>query len=194
MNIVTEDENKAQKTNTQPRVSKPESAPASGLKRIARRTTKNLNTPSIKDALQGRQNEQSDISAKEQHQLFSANDEAEEFTKEQLEVQWKQFVSRLEDRPNLQSTLSTIPEIKDDFQLYLPIENTIQENLINGIKPELVSFLRKELKNSKIHLITEITEKTTGRIIYTDEERYKELLKKNPSLALLKQKFNLDFN
>lgn len=83
--------------------------------------------------------------------------------------------------------------MKENFQLYLAIENTIQENLINSIKPELVSFLRKELKNAKIQLITEITEKTTGRIIYTDEERYEELLKKNPSLALLKQKFNLDF-
>jgi len=66
--------------------------------------------------------------------------------------------------------------------------------LINTIKPELVSFLRKELKNSKIQLNTIITEKVKGVVIYTDEEKYEELLKKNPSLALLKQKFNLDFS
>jgi len=126
--------------------------------------------------------------------MYSLNEEAEEFTGEQLEKQWKLFTSRLDDRPNLQSTLSVVPKMLENFQLYLPIENTIQENLINGIKPELVSFLRRELKNSKIQLVTEITEKTSGRIIYTDEERYNELLKKNPSLAILKQKFNLDFN
>ncbi len=61
------------------------------------------------------------------------------------------------------------------------------------IKPELVSWLRKELHNSKISLVTKIAQKKRGRIIYTDEEKYAEMLKKNPNLALLKQKFNLDF-
>lgn len=194
MNIVTEEQRNSQKPQKPISESKPEPPPANEYKRIAKRTAKNLNTPSIKNALLGNQQETQEISAKEQHELYNANDEAEEFTEEQLEKEWKLFISRLDDRPNLQSTLSTVPNLKENFQLYLPIENTIQENLINGIKPELVSFLRKELKNSKIQLITEITEKTTGRIIYTDEERYEELLKKNSSLALLKQKFNLDFN
>lgn len=115
------------------------------------------------------------------------------FSEEELKQKWDVFVAKLEDRPNLQSTLSNVPESRKDFQLYLAIENTIQENLINRIKPELVSFLRKELRNSKIQLITEITEKSKGKIIYTDEEKYGELVKKNPNLALLKQKFNLDF-
>ena len=102
-------------------------------------------------------------------------------------------MKRLKGRPNLQSTLSRVPEIKDDYQLYLEIENTVQENLINSIKPELVSWLRRELKNSKINLALKITETVKGKIIYTDSEKYEELLKKNPNLALLKQKFKLDF-
>jgi hypothetical protein len=75
----------------------------------------------------------------------------------------------------------------------MEIENTVQEDSINLIKPELVSYLRRELRNSKISLITKITEKTHGRVIYTDEEKYSEMLKKNPNLAVLKKKFNLDF-
>ena len=143
--------------------------------------------------MQGKFNEKQEISAKEQLQLYSVNDEAENFSEESLKQKWDIFISRLDDRPNLQSTLSNVPELQEDFQLYLPIENTIQENLINSIKPELVSFLRKELKNSKIQLITIITEKAKGRIVYTDEEKYEELVKKNPNLALLRKKFNLDF-
>ncbi len=69
----------------------------------------------------------------------------------------------------------------------------MQENLINSIKPELVSWLRKELKNSSIQLVLQITEKIQSKIIYTDAEKYDELLKKNPKLALLKQKLKLDF-
>lgn len=125
--------------------------------------------------------------------MYANNDEAEVFTLTDLELKWRSFLSKLDDRPSLQTTLSYIPEIKENFQLYLDIENSVQEDAINLIKPELVSWLRKELHNSKISLVTKITEKTRGRIIYTDEEKYAEMLKKNPNLAILKQKFNLDF-
>ncbi len=162
-------------------------------KRIVKRTAKNIQTPSIKEALAGRYNANQEISAKEQHQLYSASDETYEFSTEDLKEKWESFLTRLDDRPNLQSTLSRIPEIKDDFKLSLEIENTVQDDLINIIKPELVSYLRKELRNSKIQLVTEITEKAKGIIIYTDEEKYEELVKKNPSLALLRKKLNLDF-
>ncbi len=125
--------------------------------------------------------------------MYANNDEAEKFSSSDLEQKWKSFLSKLEDRPSLQTTLSYVPEIKEDFQLYLEIENSVQEDNINQIKPELVSWLRKELHNSKISLVTKITEKSRGRVIYTDEEKYNEMLKKNPSLSVLKQKFNLDF-
>jgi hypothetical protein len=133
------------------------------------------------------------LSAKEQHQVYSKEDENEEFSIEQLKVKWEAFRSRLDDRPNLQSTLSNLPELKENYQLVLEIENTVQEDLINQIKPELVSWLRVELKNSFIQLITLITEKVKSRIIYTDAEKYDELVKENPSLVLLRKKFNLDF-
>jgi replication initiation and membrane attachment protein DnaB len=162
------------------------------IKRIARRTMSNLSTPSIKDALEGKF-EEKQLSAKEQHQIYSKEDDKEEFTVEELKEKWNTFLQRLDDRPNLQSTLSNPPELKEDFQMVLEIENTVQEDLIGTIKPELVSWLRKELKNSKIQLTTQITEKVKGRLIYSDAEKYDELLKKNPSLALLRKKFNLDF-
>ena len=151
-----------------------------------------MGVPSIKDALQGKL-EDKQISAKEQHQIYTLADETEDFTAEDLKIKWDQFVSRLEERPSLKSSLITLPEITDDYQLILEIDNRIQEDLIGSIKPELVSWLRKELKNSKIQLITKITEKVKGKIIYTDSEKFQEMAKKNPKLDLLKQKFKLDF-
>jgi hypothetical protein len=162
------------------------------VKKIARRTLENISTPSIKSALEGKSPD-NQLSAKEQHQVYSKEDENEEFSIEQLKVKWEAFRSRLDDRPNLQSTLSNLPELKENYQLVLEIENTVQEDLINQIKPELVSWLRVELKNSFIQLITLITEKVKSRIIYTDAEKYDELVKENPSLVLLRKKFNLDF-
>ncbi len=100
---------------------------------------------------------------------------------------------RLEDRPNLQSTLSNVPELKENAQLYLELDNSIQNDLVNSIKPQLVSFLRRELKNSKIELVTKVTEKVKNKIIYTDTDKFEAMAKKNPNLIKLKQKFNLDF-
>jgi hypothetical protein len=162
------------------------------VRKIARRSLSNMSSPSIKDALEGKL-EDKQLTAKEQHQMYSKDDEKEDFTIEELQLKWEVFLTRLNDRPNLQSTLSNLPELKEDYQLILEIENTVQEDLISTIKPELVSWLRKELKNSKIQLTTLITEKVKGRIIYSDAEKYDELLKENPSLAILRQKLHLDF-
>ena len=175
-----------------PSVKQPVPADSSEIKKIARRTINNISTPSIKNALEGKF-EENQLTAKEQHQIYSKEDEKEEFTLDELKVKWDAFLARLDDRPNLQSTLSNLPKLQENFELVLEIENTVQEDLISNIKPELVSWLRVELKNSKIQLTTVITQKVKSRIIYTDAEKYDELVKKNPSLALLRQKFNLDF-
>jgi hypothetical protein len=148
--------------------------------------------PSIKDALAGKLGEEK-LTAKEQHEIYTREGETKDFTAEALKLKWEEFVNRLDDRPNLQSTLSRVPALKQGFQLVLEIDNSVQDDLINTIKPELVSWLRKELKNSKIQLTTSITETEKEKIIYSDSEKYLEMLKKNPQLELLKQKFNLDF-
>ena len=166
----------------------PEAAPRKKLRRMSRENQ----GPSIKDALSGKMKDEK-ISAKEQHQIFSRTGELEEFSQEQLKMKWESFLERLVDRPNLQSTLSKVPHLDNDFQLRLEIDNSVQEDLINTIRPELVSWLRKELKNSKIQLITKINQSEKESIIYTDSEKYSEMLKKNPKLEMLKKRFNLDF-
>lgn len=161
---------------------------------MVKRSINEFRTPSIRDALNGKFNDDEvQISAKEQFDMHTKADEFEPFTKEELTVKWKLFLERLDDRPNLQSTLANVPELKEDYKLLLEIDNTIQEELIDNMKPELVSFLRKELKNSKIELTTKISDKIKNRIIYTDMDKYEEMVNKNPHLKTLKQKFNLDF-
>lgn len=133
------------------------------------------------------------LSAKEQHEIYSKADEEEDFTQEQLVAKWNDFLARLEDRPSIKSTLSIVPELQQDYTLLLEIDNRIQDDLLMDVRPELVSFLRKELRNSKINLKTVVTEIIREKVIYSDVERYQTMASKNPTLALLKQKLNLDF-
>lgn len=125
--------------------------------------------------------------------MYTRTGEVKDFTAEELKQKWEEFVQRLYDRPNLQSTLSRVPSIEEDYRLVLLIDNSVQDDLINNIKPELVSWLRKELRNSKILLTTQIDETEKEKIIYSDAEKYVEMVKKNPRLELLKKKFKLDF-
>jgi hypothetical protein len=157
-----------------------------------RRLSRQTKGPSIKDALAGNFGEEK-LSAKEQHQIYTRAGETNDFKADALKIKWEEFVNRLNDRPNLQSTLSRVPVLEQDFQLVLEIDNSVQNDLINSIKPELISWLRKELKNSKIQLTTRISETEREKVIYSDSEKYMEMLKKNPKLELLKQKFKLDF-
>ncbi len=154
--------------------------------------SKQVQGPSIRDALSGKMPED-EMSLKEQHEIYTSFTETTDFSAEELKIKWEEFRQRLDDSPNLQSTLSRLPHIEDNYRLVLDIENSVQEDLVNNIKPELVSWLRKELKNSEIQLNTRITEIEKQRVIYSPSEKYMELLKKNPNLELLKQKFRLDF-
>ena len=97
------------------------------------------------------------------------------------------------ERPTLKDILSKVPEIGDNFNLILDVDNSVQEDLIESIKPELIAWLRKELKNSKIELGIKIIDIEQKNIIYSDSDKYIEMAKKNPMLDILKQKFRLDF-
>ncbi len=168
------------------------STPKQEVRKPIKRTSEQMKSPSIKDALAGKFEEEK-LSAKEQHEAYTRVQEVNDFSTESLGLKWNEFLKRIEDRPNLRSTLSKIPRLEEEYQLVLEIDNSVQDDLINTIKPELIAWLRKELRNSKVQLITRITETEKEKLIYTDSEKYLEMLKKNPHIELLKHKFKLDF-
>jgi DNA polymerase-3 subunit gamma/tau len=152
-------------------------------------------TPSIKDALSGNPPE-SKVQEDAQKTIFSQYQENdfEPFTQEQLAARWNEFLEKIVDRPSLRSALSEVPELTDNNKLFLKIGNSVQEEDVRLIKPELVSWLRKELRNSGIELTTKIEKIESERMIFSDSEKLQMMLQKNPDLYELKQKFNLDFN
>ncbi|WP_299580226.1 hypothetical protein [uncultured Sunxiuqinia sp.] len=150
-------------------------------------------TPSIKDALSGKMTEEGEEDATEKLKYYTGEQLEEHFTEEQFKVKWQEYLLKLEDRPNLKATLSRPIKINKDYKLNLPIDNSVQLEEINKIKPDLVSWLRRELRNTRIELITDIVVQETEYKPYSETEKLAEMVKKNPTLALLKQRFNLDF-
>jgi hypothetical protein len=151
-------------------------------------------TPSIRDALSGKTNEDK-VQEGEQNSTFSQYDKdlLEPFTQEQLAERWNEFVNRMADRPSLCSALSNVPDLVEGNKLLLTIGNSVQEEDIRLVKPELISWLRKVLRNSGIELTTTIGKVESERMIFSDTEKLQMMIQKNPNLNELKQKFNLDF-
>ncbi|PTN09164.1 hypothetical protein [Mangrovibacterium marinum] len=153
-------------------------------------------TPSIKDALAGKfQEENQEENAIDKMKYYSGEQLSEPFTAEVFAQKWEEYLQRLSDRPVLKASLSRTPQIFDSCKLKLQIDSDIVDTEISKIKPDLVSWLRKELRNTGIELITEISELDDTRARpYSETEKFAEMLRKNPQISLLKQTFNLDFS
>lgn len=150
-------------------------------------------TPSIKDALAGKV-EENKVQVEEQKSTYNEYENfSESFSYDQLALKWKAFLNLIADRPNLVSTLSNTPELVEGNKLILKIGNSVQEEDVRQIKPELISWLRKELRNSGIELSTRLEKIESERMLFSDSEKMQMMMQKNPNLYELKQKFNLDF-
>ncbi|WP_259070946.1 DNA polymerase III subunit gamma/tau [Mucilaginibacter sp. X4EP1] len=74
------------------------------------------------------------------------------------------------------------------------VENKVQENLFRDERPNLLNFLRSNLKNFGIEVSARIDEKEVVKRPYTAVEKFQHMATKNPALSDLKNKFNLDFD
>lgn len=151
-------------------------------------------TPSITDALNGKfQEEQKVEDAREVHKYYTEENLSNPFTQEQFETKWSELLRRYDDRPNLKSILSNTPQLQENYQLLLSVSSSTMDEEIKKIKPDVVSWLRKELQNTQLELITKIEVVQSVKTIYSDSEKLQAMIQKNPELALLRQRFNLDF-
>lgn len=118
------------------------------------------------------------------------------FTQDQLVVAWGKIAAGYKEiDPRMFSTLTTQqPILKENFLVEFTLNNPFQEEEVQKIKQTLVNFLQKELSNSKIDLVTIVSETPQGnKKFYTDKEKFEHMAQKNPSLLKFKQQFGLDF-
>lgn len=85
------------------------------------------------------------------------------------------------------------PILKENFVIELIVNNRVQEETVHKEKPALLEFLKEKLNNYSIQINTIVVEQEKEVHLYTDKDKFTELLKKNPDLLYLKEKFNLDF-
>ena len=167
----------------------PDSLPAHPRKKLTG------TVPSIKDALNGvgRTVKEEEIDASRTiRQVLSRA-----FTQDDLFEKWNEYADQIkEDKPRMSSSLKHhLPSLGDALQIEVIFSNSSQiEEFNRDIKHDLVSYLEDTLQNTQFKIIPVVQEvEGNDNLLYTSEEKYDHMIKKNPNLGKLKERFNLDF-
>lgn len=115
-----------------------------------------------------------------------------EFTDEALQTAWNEFAEQRK-MYLAEYQLLTQPFDRRDNEIVIHLHNPIQDTILNTIKGDLLSFLRKNLQNRSITLVVEEATETESRtILYTPKEKFDFLLEKYPQLKALRDRLGLD--
>ena len=121
--------------------------------------------------------------------------ECQDFTKEQVAQLWAKLAEIYKTKkPRLHAIFaSSVPEIKENYVLEMTLQNSLQNDAINEVKTGFVNYIRQQLHNGKIEVITKIDTTQASAIPYTDSDKFKYLSQQNDNLNVLKRDLDLDF-
>ncbi len=160
---------------------------------------------SIKGAVNGtsqvKQPEKVDVEPEATYEDSGSIPDTEEIVpdinEDNLKDNWLLFANRIKDsNPNQSSILQTyLPQLVNEFQIAIILESQLQVDIFLEIKPDLVLFLRNHYRSKMINIVETIEEQQTQNSKpYTNDDKFKFMIQKNPSLVKLKQDLNLDFS
>lgn len=85
---------------------------------------------------------------------------------------------------------STPPRLKENI-IEIDVENAIQSDQLREGKIDMLNYLRPELQNFSLDIVTIQLEQSVIRKAYTAQEKYQVMATKNPALEVLRKTFNL---
>jgi DNA polymerase III subunit gamma/tau len=133
----------------------------------------------------------------EEDDPYIKGDAKEDFTTDDFLKHWSDYAAKLKADRNMSLVTiftSNAPVMLKPYEFEVVVANKVQENLFRDEKPSLMNFLRVSLKNFDIEVSTRIDEVKAAKRPYTTTEKYQHMASKNPQLAELKRRFNLDLD
>jgi len=116
------------------------------------------------------------------------------FTIEDLTTAWNDFTKSINDNRGLQNILYNVAySLENHNCIHVIVVNQILKEEILHIQDRMLDFIGKKLNNNTITMTIDIVEnKTANGKFLTREEKYKQMLDKSKSFALLVKKFGLE--
>jgi hypothetical protein len=104
---------------------------------------------------------------------------------------WRAFAELRKDQ-SAEYHLLNQPFTLKDYTITVQITNPIEEPLLQGMKSELVAYLREQINNSTLQVEGELQQTHVKKKAYTNKEKFEYLVEKNPLLKELQEKLGLD--
>ncbi len=133
----------------------------------------------------------------EEEDPYIKGDAKEDFTMDSFLKYWSDYAAKIKAERNM--SLFTIftanaPTMLEPYRFEVVVANKTQENMFRDEKPSLMNYLRVGLKNFSLEVNTRVDEIKASKRPYTTTEKYQYMASKNPQLAELKRRFNLDLD
>lgn len=154
--------------------------------------TTSVKIPSLKDL-----NKSAVIKAEEPEDPYLKGDDHEAFEYDDFLALWNEYTGKIkaEGKMSLMTIFTAAaPIMVNRHRFEVIVENKMQEGEFKSGKPDLLNFLRSRLKNFDIDVQTRIDEILLTKKPYTVMEKYQYMATKNPQLAELRKRFNLDLD
>lgn len=121
---------------------------------------------------------------------------ADDIPAEQFINAWKKLAeSRMEDSHGLFLAMTKYePVLNKNGIIEVFLDNSIQQDLIAERRLEMLSYLRKELNNYALQIETRIRDNGLIQKAYLPKDKLERFIEKNPDIAELKKKLDLDFD
>ena len=159
----------------------------------------NLNSPSTSIKIPSLKDLGKNAAAEmaEEDDPYIKGDAKEDFTMDNFLKHWSDYAAKIKAERNM--SLFTIftanaPVMLKPYEFEVVVANKVQENLFREEKPSLMNYLRVGLRNFDIEVATRVDEIKAAKRPYTTSEKYQHMASKNPQLAELKRRFNLDLD
>ena len=119
----------------------------------------------------------------------------EKINEAELHECWNAFALKRREmgKENQFVILSQGIKLAEDNSIHLKLTSSLQVEMVEDIKTELLQLLRSKLRNDHITITYEITEEKIDSRPYTQMEKYEFLVAKQPALKALKEKLGLDY-
>lgn len=124
--------------------------------------------------------------------------DAEDFDNETFLKLWSEYAAKAKAEDKSMTLLTVFnnkkPMMLRPYIFELVLENKTQENIFRDDKPNLMNFLRTTLRNFSVEIQTRIEEQSGSRKPYSPVEKFQYMAAKNPELAELRKRFNLEID
>ena len=82
--------------------------------------------------------------------------------------------------------------LTENYKITLPIDNVIEEDILDRFRQDLLTHLRAKLKNNRIIIETRLKKSDKNKKLFTNTDKFLYLVQKYPTLNDLKNKLGLD--